>query len=603
MANSKQDISAFTRNNLDHSSSPYLLQHASNPVWWQEWNEETVKYAAEVNKSILVSVGYSTCHWCHVMAAEAFSDEPTAQFLNENFICIKVDREQRPEIDQYMMEFISRQNGRGGWPLNVFLTSSLRPVYALTYAPARNSSGMSSFISIARKVHDHIKTHGDSIPSFSPEASHPASIAENSLIRILSDYYDPDNGGFGYGQKFPPHSTLLFLLYQLGIEESPSIKTICTKTLDAMMLRGLNDHLQGGVFRYCVDSEWTIPHFEKMLYDQAMSLWVYSLAFRVTGNELYRHMAEKIVTCLDETYVSGELYLSAHDADTDHKEGDTYLWSLSELQSALTSEEFNRLLAAYHVSAHGNFEGRNHLLKKRKDLRLDDIEKKLLEIRNRRKQPAKDEKVLCGLNALVAASMVQASRYMGNTFLFKKAESLVRNISGTFWNGKRLGHSLYNGVLQEQSFLFDSATLLFTLTLLNEDSDSWSSLMDELAHFTESFRQGDRWIESRSSDFQPVYASSFDHPIPSSVSMTEMALARYSLLKGKYPEKKDYRQPFESDFSNLTAMVHNGLFHVITSNEFIPWDNLPVNSLQLRGEHEQDCYMNVCSPLEVHDRK
>lgn len=595
--------SPFMRNNLDRSSSPYLLQHTSNPVWWQEWNDETVKYAAEVNKPVFVSVGYSTCHWCHVMAAEAFSDEATAEYLNENFICIKIDREQRPEIDQFMMEFISRQNGRGGWPLNVFLTSGLRPVYALTYAPAGNSSGMPSFISIARKVKDHIMAHGSSIPAFSPEVRHSASIAESSLVRILSDYYDPDNGGFGYGQKFPPHSTLLFLLYQLGIEESPSIKTICTKTLDAMMLRGLNDHLQGGIFRYCVDSEWTIPHFEKMLYDQAMALWVYSLAFRVTGNESYKNMAEKIVTCLDETYVSGDLYLAAHDADTDHKEGDTYLWSLSELQSALTPEEFNRFNTAYHISTHGNFEGRNHLLKKRKDVNVEDIEKKLLEIRNRRAQPSRDDKVLCGLNALAAAAMIHAGRFLGKRLLITKAERLVRKIIGTFWNGKSLGHSLYNGKLQEQSFLFDSATLLFALTLLYEDNDSWGGLMDELAGFTSSFSQGNRWIESRSTDFQPVYASSFDHPIPSSVSMTEMALARYSLLKGNYLEKKDYRQPFESDFSNLTAMVQNGLFHVFTTHEFIPWDNLPVNSLQLRGEHEQDCYMNVCSPLEAHDRK
>jgi uncharacterized protein YyaL (SSP411 family) len=595
------DPAYLMRNNLDRSSSPYLLQHSENPVWWQEWSGDLVRHAAAINKPIFVSVGYATCHWCHVMAAEAFSDPATAGYLNNNFISIKIDREQRPDIDQFMMEFINRQNGRGGWPLNVFLTPSLRPVYALTYAPVRESEMSPSFLSIAGKVHDHIMTYGNSIPPFHTEDKAPSFIHENSLIRILSDYYDPDNGGFGYGPKFPPHSTLLYLLYQLGIEESPSIKTICVKTLDAMMLRGLNDHLQGGIFRYCVDHEWTIPHFEKMLYDQAMALWVYSLAFRVTGNEAYRRMAERIVKCLDETFDSGGLYISAHDADTDHKEGETYLWSYKELQEALDNEEFLLFTKAYHISEHGNFEGRNHLLRKRADINVDAIEDKLLEIRKRRNQPSPDGKILSGLNALAAMSMVYAGRYLNQPGLKKKAEDLTRKIIGEFSDGKSLSHSQYNGVLQNQSFLFDSAALLNAITLLNEDDRKWASQLDESVAFVRSFQQEGKWLESRTSDFPPVYASSFDHPIPSSVSLAEMGLARYALLKGEELETREYRQPFESDFFNLTAMIHNGLFHVFTSHELIGWDQLPVNSIQVMGEHEQDCYMGQCSPLQLND--
>lgn len=598
----KIDPSALRRNNLDKSSSPYLLQHTQNPVWWQEWSEKLIRYAGEINKPILVSIGYATCHWCHVMASEAFSDAKTAEFLNTNFICIKTDREQRPDIDQFMMEFITRQNGRGGWPLNVFLTPSIRPVYAITYAPANNSTSP-SFLSIAEKVFDHINTYGNSIPPFHTEDKNLKNIPENSLIRILSDFYDPDNGGFGFSPKFPPHSTLLFLLYQLGIEDSPSIRTICIKTLDAMMQRGLNDHLQGGIFRYCVDAEWTIPHFEKMLYDQSMALWVYALAFRITGNESYKRMAEKIVRCLNETFESDGLYISAYDADTDHKEGATYLWSYKELLQVLSNEEFTRFASAYHISGHGNFEGQNHLLKKRKDIIVDDIEEKLLSIRKKKNQPSRDDKILSGLNALAATALIHAGRFLEQPQLIKKAKDLTRHIINVFRQGNYLGHSLFNNVLQKQPFLFDAAALLNTITLLFEDDESWGQLMDEAATCVNSFRQGEKWLESRSPDFPPVYASSFDHPIPSSVSLTEMALARYALMRSKDIKTREYRQPFESDFSNLNAMVHNGLFHVYTSQEFIPWNQLPVNSIQVRGSHEQDCYIGVCSPLQLNESK
>jgi uncharacterized protein YyaL (SSP411 family) len=598
----KSDTIALMRNNLDKSSSPYLLQHTGNPVWWQEWSAELIRHAGEINKPILVSIGYATCHWCHVMAGEAFSDSKTAEFLNGKFICIKIDREQRPDIDQFMMEFITKQEGRGGWPLNVFLTPSLRPVYALTYAPANGSSNP-SFLSIAEKVYDHINRYGNSIPPFHPEDKKPKNIPENSLIRILSDYYDPDNGGFGFSPKFPPHSTMLFLLYQLGIEDSPSIRTISTKTLDAMMRRGLNDHLQGGIFRYCVDAEWTIPHFEKMLYDQSMALWVYSLAFRVTAYEPYGRMAAKIIKCLDETFDSEGLYISAHDADTGHKEGATYLWSYNELLQVLNNEEYERFSAAYHVSEHGNFEGQNHLLRKRMDAQSDDIEEKLLAIRKSKIQPSRDDKKLSGLNALAATALIHAGRFLGKPDLIRKAADRTRQIIKIFRDGDNLGHSLFNGVLQKQPFLFDAAALLNTITLLFEDDDSWGPVMDETAAVVSSFRQEEKWIESRTEDFPPVYASSFDHPIPSSVSLAEMALARYALLRNRDMKTKEYRQPFESDFSNLNAMVHNGLFHVYTTRKFIPWDQLPVNSIQVRGSHEQDCYMGVCSLLQLNESK
>jgi uncharacterized protein YyaL (SSP411 family) len=588
----------LSRNNLDKSTSPYLLQHTSNPIFWQEWSDNLMKYAAEKKKLLFVSVGYSTCHWCHVMAAEAFSDDKTARYLNEHFICIKIDREQRPDIDQFLMDFINRQNGRGGWPLNVFMTPDLNPVFALTYAPEVSRNSMRSFLSVAEKVLEYFEANRDKIPIFESIENQPDQANEHSLTETLSKYYDADNGGFGNGQKFPPHSSLLFLLYQLGIEDSPLIKTICIKTLDAIMMRGLNDHLQGGIFRYCIDNEWTIPHFEKMLYDQAMALWYYSLAYKVLGKEVYKLMAEKILKCLDECFKNDGLYIAGHDADTDHEEGLTYLWSYGQLEKELLPEEFEKLTEAYFINTKGNFEGLNHLLRKNNNP-LNDIEERLLHIRMKRKQPSKDTKILSGINALVAIAMVMAGRNLEKPELEEKAGEVVHSILDRFYAEKTLGHSYFNGVMQKQSFLFDSAALLTAISMLYENDNSWSNLMTEMTLCVEKFKEDGKWIESYPEDFPRVYASWLDHPVPSSVSMAEMGLTRVALLRGKETDVKQYREPFQSDFYNITAMMTNGLFHVYTSEKFIPWNLLPANSLQIRGKHQQDCFWGTCRPLDL----
>jgi len=591
--NKREHEISFSRNNLNKASSPYLLQHASNPIWWQEWSEDLIKYAVSINKPLFVSVGYSTCHWCHVMAVEAFSDENTAKYLNMHFVSIKIDREQRPDIDQFMMDFINKQSGRGGWPLNVFLTPDLRPVFALTYAPAFSSDSMVSFQTVAEKVYEYYQNNKDKVPFFISGIDQPSVADETSLLSTLSDYYDSENGGFGTGQKFPSYSTLLYLLYQLSIDESPSLKTICTKTLDAIRLRGISDHLQGGIFRYCVDPGWTIPHFEKMLYDQAMTLWTFSLAYKVIGDIKYRRMAENALRCLDESFYDDGLYISAHDADTKHVEGTTYLWSYQELKTLLLPDEFEEFCEVYFIDTSGNFGGLNHLIR-RNDKIINNTENKLLSIRNKRAQPDRDTKILSGINALVAIAMIQSSRLLDSPDTELKAITVIRNIIDRFWDGKILSHSLYKGVLQKQGFLFDAGAVLTAITLICESDTGWLTVMRDFTDYVNSFKDEERWIESQSEDFQKVYASWFDHPVPSSISLAEMGLIRSSLLNGQEISSMDYRQPFQSDFYNITAMLNNGLFHVYTSKKFISWNILPVNSVQLRGETEQDCYMGAC---------
>jgi hypothetical protein len=530
------------------------------------------------------------------MASGAFSDNVTATYLNNNFICIKVDREQRPDIDQLLMDFINNQSGGGGWPLNVFMTADLRPVYALTYAPVQSTESMNSLLYIAEKVIEFCIENKDNIPPFYSIERQPEVAEESSLVKMLSRYYDSENGGFGMGQKFPPHSSLLYLLFQLSIEDSPSIKTICIKTLDAMKDRGLNDHLQGGIFRYCVDREWTIPHFEKMLYDQAMSLWCYSLAYRVMGEEAYKLMAEKILKCLEECFYSDGLYITGLDADTDHKEGDTYLWKYEELKSVLSPEEFEKLSNSYFIDPSGNFDGAIHLIRLN-DSPLNEIEDKLLVLRRLRKQPQQDGKIISGINALLASAMLQAARYLNRPDLEKRSSGIILNILNKFWDGNTLKHSFYNGSFQELNFLFDAAALLNSVSMLYEEDSSWGNIMNSMIPYLESFREGNKWKESSASDFQTVYASWSDHPMPSSVSLAEMALARISLLTGKDPEFSDYREPFKSDFYNITAMIKNGQFHLIESASILPWSALPVNSLRIVGNKETDCFMGTCRPL------
>jgi uncharacterized protein YyaL (SSP411 family) len=617
---------SWQKNNLDRASSPYLRQHAGNPIWWQEWSSETIAYAAAENKPLLVSVGYATCHWCHVMAAEAFSDPETAGYLNDHFVSIKIDREQRPDIDQYMMNFIQAQTGSGGWPLNVFLTPGLKPVHALTYAPLRTSGNRYSFLYIARAVTEFLEQRGDSVISFTPSEQESPPVDAERLTENLEEYFDSENGGFGAGQKFPPHSTLLFMLYHMAVngetEEITSgeggrddlksvagkvraagsdtgtgkVSEMVTKTLDAMIMRGLNDHLQGGIYRYCVDREWNIPHFEKMLYDQAMALWSYSLAARITGREHYRNMAEKIVKCLDETFLHDGMYVSAFNADTDHKEGATYLWSENELAALLTPQELARFREVYMISSEGNFEGLNHLIRKNYD-RIDDIEQKLLAARLKRSQPSRDDKILSGLNALTAVAMIQAGRHLDRPEQEGRAVSLVWQLLETFWDGSSLAHSYFDGVLQRQSFLSDAAALLLAVTMLYETDESWGETMTSMAEYVRSFREEGKWVESDADDFMKIYASWFDHPVPSAVSLAETALTRAALLTGGNVITAVWRRPYQSDFYNINVLLTEDLFHLYTTKESLPWSAIPVNSLQKRGEPESVCHKKTCTPF------
>ncbi len=583
----------FSRNNLAKATSPYLRQHEGNPIWWQEWNTQTLGHAKKSGKPLFVSIGYSTCHWCHVMASEAFSDREIADYLNGNFVCIKVDREQRPDIDQFAMSFLVKMQGSGGWPLNIFLTPDLKPFLALTYAGVAPRHGMPAFIDILKSAKQAFSQEGK-IPAHTVARNEPRAREEAEVIGEILSSFDVDNGGFGGAPKFPPHCTLLLLASEYEATKDHGVKAAFAKTLDSVSLRGMHDHLQGGFYRYCTDAEWTIPHFEKMLYDQAMLLWAYSAAYKALSEENHKIVCEKIIKCLEETF-RGEsgLYFSAHDADTEHEEGSTYIWAVPELRQILTQKEFGEFEAVYDVTEHGNFEGKNHLVKKG-NVFLPKIEEKLLAARSKRAQPFVDRKIVTEWNCLAGIGLVTNYRFTANQEALKIATRIYNGILSKHYKKGALAHSSLNGALQKGEFLSDHATLLLFATYMHEETRSEEKIVSQLLEKMLKFRKPDgTWIESNNSDFLEVAAQSFDHPGPSSSAVAELALLRAGTILGKERGVIGFGNPLGQDFKSFAAFFSENM-HEIKSKEKIEWEKLPMSCIQLPGKGYSDCFDGSC---------
>lgn len=587
----------FQRNNLDRAASPYLQQHQDNPVHWQEWNPEVLAYAREKQKLVFVSIGYATCHWCHVMARDAFSNSIVATYLNEQFISIKVDREQRPDIDSYFMNFIQQTQGGGGWPLNVVLTPDGKPFFAGTFFPSADRDSRPGLTTALKQVSDWYNKHRDGIQMFEVALQKPPANVSGvdqlvtAIMRSIDVY-----GGFGQGTKFPPHCTLWFLLHEYATVPQPAIKTVIIKTLDAMAQRGLHDHLQGGFFRYCVDREWTIPHFEKMLYDQAMMLWIYSAAYHVFRRPADKAVVENIVRSLDETFLADDLFYSAHDADTNHIEGETYIWSYNQLRQVLNAGEWLRFNEVYEISPNGNFEGRNHLVKTGAES-LPGIEKKLLTIRRTRPQPFIDRKIVTSWNALTGIGFLLADRWVGLASVKGRAEKIFHNLSSVNSQNGYHVHSSLNGQAQQEGFLEDSAAMLLLATYLHEDGVDMPQQIIQLRQRVLEFKTGTRWFTNLPTpDFPRTPAEEYDHPTPSPVSLATMALQRANLILSEEPDATTlpWKHPLVQDCFNTVTLMSRGNLHEIHGPRMIDWGQLPLQSSQLRSPEWQDCTGFAC---------
>ena len=509
-------------NKLSTSTSPYLLQHAHNPVDWHPWGKEALAKAKAENRPIFLSIGYAACHWCHVMAHESFEDPQTATFMNEHYINIKVDREERPDLDAIYMQATVAMTGSGGWPMSVFLTPDLKPFYAGTYFPPVPRHNMPSFKDVlagiantwqkqqdeATRVGDEVSGHLQQALSISVQSDSGFAQAHlDAAVKSLIDSYDWGYGGWGTAPKFPQPMTIEFLLRRAikdtesSVIDSPALKA-SIHALKAMARGGMYDVVGGGFSRYSTDNFWRVPHFEKMLYDNAQLARAYLHAWQITGDPSFKQIVTETLDFIarEMTHPGGGFY-SSLDADSEGKEGRFYIWTLDEIRSTL-KEDSDFFEAAYGITAKGNWEGHTILQRALDDasltarfkldlesasVKLTECHSKLLAIRAGRVHPGTDDKVLTSWNGLMLATMAETARVIGEPQLRNKYINLAtRNaeflLSSLCPNGK-LKHSWRDGKTSNEVFLEDHAALILGLLELYQTDfkDKWFASAKELA--------------------------------------------------------------------------------------------------------------------------
>jgi uncharacterized protein YyaL (SSP411 family) len=487
------------RNRLAEETSPYLQQHANNPVHWQAWDDEALEAARSSGKPILLSVGYSACHWCHVMAHESFEDEATARLMNELYVNIKVDREERPDLDKIYQTSHQLMTGQaGGWPLTVFLTPEQVPIFTGTYFPKERRYGMPAFREVLTAVEEHYRGKADEVrergarlvealgEAQTAGADDFAALSQAPLTTArarLTESYDAEHGGFGSGGPKFPHGTMLELLlahWRRDAATDAQALAMVTHTLDCMAERGLYDHLGGGFFRYSVDRAWAIPHFEKMLYDNAQLLALYADAYAATGKPSYASVASATADWVmrDMQDARGGYY-STLDADSEHEEGKFYVWTPAELDAALAPDEAALAKQVFGLARAANFEGKHwhlHLAQtpaaaaaaaglepQRAADVLEAARAKLLALREKRVWPGRDEKLLVSWNGLMIGGMARAARVLDRPELAESAERAVDFIRAELWHGGRLKATYKDGRARFAGYLDDYAFLAFGL--------------------------------------------------------------------------------------------------------------------------------------------
>ncbi len=540
-------------NRLAQETSPYLLQHRDNPVDWYPWGPEALDRAREEDLPILLSVGYSACHWCHVMERESFEDPETAAYMNEHFVSVKVDREERPDVDAIYMEAVQAISGHGGWPMTVFLDPDGVPFYGGTYFPPDESRGMPSFRMVMEAVVHAFETQREeirekapvtrerlgAIGAFEPRADLPGNAELEQAVQRLLGALDRRNGGFGGAPKFPPASSLELLLSR-GETEAVEL------TLDGMLAGGIYDQLGGGFSRYSVDAIWLVPHFEKMLYDNALLARAYLHAWQELGHQRYRRVCEETLDwMLREMRGREGGFYSALDADSEGEEGRFYVWTPAQVSEVL-GDGAGPILDYYGVSEEGNFEGSNVLhLAGGADATeppgLAEARGALLEARARRVRPGLDDKRLASWNALAIAALADAGAVLGREDYLRAARAAaefvlteLRDEDGTLLRTYKDGRAHLNAYLEDHAFLLEALLSLYEATF----EPRWFEAARALAETTiERFGDPERGgFFSTSSDHEELIARRKevgDHPIPSGNSSAALGLLRLAALTGE----------------------------------------------------------------------
>jgi uncharacterized protein len=560
-------------NRLIKETSPYLLQHANNPVDWYAWGPEALERAAKEDKPILLSIGYSACHWCHVMEHESFENPSIADIMNRNFVNIKVDREERPDLDQIYMTAVQIMTGSGGWPMTVFLLPSGEPIFGGTYFPPDDRYGRPGFRRLLETITEAYRTRRAEIvenaKGFREHLTRQAfqkkqgETIDASLLdvayRSIGSRFDSREGGFGGAPKFPPSMAIDFLLryhHRTGNEHALHMVTF---TLDKMAYGGMYDQVGGGFHRYSTDDHWLVPHFEKMLYDNALLARVYVDAYRATGDHLYRRVAEETLDFVAREMrdPSGAFY-STQDADSEGVEGKFYVWSLDEFRRVV-GDDADILARYFDVTSLGNWEESNILhvtnsADQNFQSKVDAAKKKLYAARNKRVKPGRDEKVLTDWNGLMLRAFAEAAAYFGRNDYRDVAEGNANFILTKLWDGNRLLHSYkdgrarFNGYLDDYANLADGLFALYQLTFDYRWIDAAVQVTDRMIeqfwdpegngfYFTGKDHES---LLTRTKDF-------FDNATPSGNSVAADVLLKLAAVL----ERQDYREKAENIF--LTA--------------------------------------------------
>jgi uncharacterized protein YyaL (SSP411 family) len=571
-------------NRLINEKSPYLLQHAHNPVDWHAWSDETFRRAKKENKPVFLSIGYATCHWCHVMERESFEDEETARYLNDTFICIKVDREERPDIDAVYMAACQMLTGSGGWPLNLFMTPDKKPFFAATYLPKRTRFGRTGLIELCDQVknlwHSQPQKVNESAAGIAENlgrafafsaADEPDEAALDQAYRQIKQTFDPQSGGFEPAPKFPTPHRLLFLLRCHHRTGNPEALEMVKKTLTAMRLGGIWDHVGFGFHRYSTDKNWLLPHFEKMLYDQALMATVYLEAFQITQDDFFAQTADEIFAYVlrDMTSPQGAFF-SAEDADSEGEEGKFYVWSTAEFQRALPGEKTDMWERIFRVSPEGNFSDEASRQKTGTNIlhltapldkwanqfglppeelvrKWAGIRAKLFQAREHRVHPLKDDKILADWNGLMIAALAMGARILRKPEYAAAAEKAAQFILNDMRAGeKQLCHRFRDGELAINAQAGDYAFFIYGLISLYQAAFNLA-YAEEAAALQEQMLK-DFWDDQKGGFFStpagtqelPVRPKElYDGAIPSANSVALLNLLCLSRLTGnpKWEEK------------------------------------------------------------------
>jgi uncharacterized protein YyaL (SSP411 family) len=557
-------------NSLINETSPYLLQHAHNPVDWHAWGEEALGKARAQDKPILLSIGYSACHWCHVMEHESFENEAIAKLMNDNFVNIKVDREERPDLDQIYMNAVQMMTGHGGWPMTMFLTPDGVPFYGGTYFPPDDRYNMPGFprvlLSVAEAYRAQPDQVGNTATAMLGELRRVSlTAASNELIttelldssyRRIAATYDPKNGGFGVAPKFPPAMTLEFLLhthYRTGRDDALEI---VTHTSRRMAEGGIYDQLGGGFHRYSVDAKWLVPHFEKMLYDNALLSRFYLHLFQVTKEDFPRRIAEETLDYVlrEMTDPNGSFY-STQDADSEGREGKFFIWASADIVDALGEDDAKPFCDYFNITDEGNFEELNVLnvtdslevVAERHQVTLDHLRdvivrgrKKLFEIRERRVKPARDEKILTAWNGLMLASFAEAAAILERDDYREAARNNARFVltnmrrDGLLLRTYKDGHAKLNAYLDDYSFFIDGLIALYEATGEINWLEEAVSLTDKMIEEFWDETDGGFFYTGKSHEQLIVRSKDFfDNATPSGNSVAAAVLLRLAVFTGQ----------------------------------------------------------------------